>query len=72
MDTQKLFLLGSRRFVFVLPIEAVSACSIQQQVTPVDRQLLAESEVCIIENPAVRPGFLVEVDKVSTTRIRDR
>lgn len=64
MNTQKLVLLGSRGIVFALAIGAVSACSIQQQVTPVDRQLLAEPEVCIIEDPAVRPGFLVEVHKV--------
>jgi hypothetical protein len=64
MKMHDLLLLGARGIVFGLTFVAISACSIQQQVTPVDRQLLAESEICIIEDPAVRPGFLVEMQKV--------
>jgi hypothetical protein len=34
----------------------VSGCAIHQTVKPVER--FAAKEVCIIDNPAVRPGFL--------------
>jgi hypothetical protein len=38
-----------------------SACTIMQEVNPV--KLAAGSEVCIIENPEVRAGFVEEVRK---------
>jgi hypothetical protein len=63
MNTRRLFRNTARGPVFLALIGCVAACTIQQQVTPVDSQALADSEVCIIEDPAVRPGFLVEMLK---------
>lgn len=63
MNIRRVLRLGFRGGVLALVIGCVSACTIQQQITPVDRAVLADPVVCIIEDPAVRPGFLAEVLK---------
>jgi hypothetical protein len=37
---------------------SLSACSIKETVKPVGRETVSTAEVCIIENPAVRQGYL--------------
>ena len=48
--------------MFGLATLGICGCSITQTVTPVENMLT--NEVCIIENPAVREGFLPELKSV--------
>jgi len=48
-----------RLVIFAMIPLAVGACTITQTVDPVDQ--VATNEVCIIENPQVRDGFLPEL-----------
>ena len=45
-----------------LSVLSLSACSIKQKIDPIE--VTNETEVCIVENKDVRPGFLVEFEKV--------
>lgn len=45
---------------------ALSGCAINQHVKPMDR--FASREVCIIENPKVKPGFLDAYKRTLTTK----
>jgi len=51
----------SRVVISVLALSLLSACSITQTIDPVSQ--LGTNEVCIIENPPVREGFLVELQR---------
>jgi len=47
-----------KRITLVAAVAAISSgCAIQQTVKPVER--FADKTVCIVDNPAVREGFLV-------------
>lgn len=50
-----------RNSVYVLVAVLITGCAITQKVTPVGE--LDKKEICIIEDPAVRSGFLVEYQK---------
>lgn len=45
----------------VLAATLVSGCTITQHINPA--QIAADADVCIIENPDVRPGFIEELKK---------
>lgn len=45
----------------------LSACSIKQDVTPVTEQVESD-EICIVDNPAVRQGFLEAMQKALVER----
>ena len=49
-----------------LAVLMVSGCSITQTVDPVSE--LATNEICIIESPQVREGFLPELKNVLQTK----
>lgn len=44
----------------------LSGCAIHQTVKPVER--FEEKQICIVENPAVRPGFLAAYRRVLTQK----
>jgi hypothetical protein len=52
---QRSLIIGTK-FFLALALLAASGCTITQEVSPAKQ--LSTTEVCIIENPAVRPGFL--------------
>ena len=57
------------RGAILIGVASVLGCTIQQTVTPVEKEIVvSSSEVCIVENPDVRPGFLEEYRKVLTER----
>lgn len=62
----------ARRFATVALGSAVallaSGCSIKEHVQPVSSQYIAHGEICIIDAPRVRPGFLVELKSVLRQR----
>lgn len=58
----------ARRIVLFGAALLLQACTISQNVMPVPAGVVARSEVCIIENPDVRPGFLTEYRRVLTER----
>ena len=49
-------------FVLVLTTICLSGCSIKQNIEPAE--LTNDTQLCIIENKAVREGFLTELTKV--------
>lgn len=51
-----------RSLVFVVFAASLSGCVINQAVNPVPS--LSSKAICIVENPAVRPGFLQEYRSV--------
>jgi hypothetical protein len=48
-----------RVVAFILSLVVIGGCTITQTVEPVGQ--LATNQVCIVENPPVREGFLVEL-----------
>lgn len=50
----------------LVAVMLISACSITQNIEPAE--ITKGSELCIIENPAVRPGFLKEYRSVLTNK----
>lgn len=56
------------RTTLVLPVVAtlLTGCAITQNVTPVQRPL--QREICVIENPDVRPGFLTAYNAALTAK----
>jgi hypothetical protein len=49
------------RVMIIASALSVAACTITQEVKPIEHA--ASTEVCIIENPEVRSGFLKEYEK---------
>lgn len=56
----------ARLLVFPLIAALFSGCAIHQKVTPVEKT--DDRQVCIIEKPSVRPGFLETYKRVLTAR----
>ena len=54
-------LTTARRALLLASTSLVTGCTITQEVNPVNAA--AASEICIIENPKVRAGFLPEVQR---------
>lgn len=48
--------------IMALSVLGLSACSIKQKIDPIE--VSNTTEVCILENKDVRPGFLAEFEKV--------
>jgi len=55
-----------RKLLLILPILMFSACSIKQEVKPV--KIMDNKKICIIEDKAVREGFLETYRKVLTEK----
>lgn len=53
---------SSRVFTLLLLVTAFSGCAIHQNVKPVER--FDDKQICIIEKPAVKPGFLETYSRV--------
>lgn len=47
-----------KRLVLLLLVLAVAACSIKQEIKPLKLADLSAKEICIRDNPEVRPGFI--------------
>ncbi|HIV69753.1 MAG TPA: hypothetical protein H9903_02355 [Candidatus Aquabacterium excrementipullorum] len=50
----------------IIAITTLSGCAIHQTVKPVDR--FDDKEICIIDNPAVRTGFVEAYKRALTTK----
>ncbi|QYK04861.1 Sbal_3080 family lipoprotein [Shewanella zhangzhouensis] len=48
--------------IMAMAMGALSACTIKQHVDPIN--LDTQAAICIVENPDVREGFLLEMEKV--------
>lgn len=57
---------SSRVFTLLLLVTAFSGCAIHQNVKPVER--FDDKQICIIEKPAVKPGFLETYSRVLTSK----
>lgn len=57
---------SSRVFTLLLLVTAFSGCAIHQNVKPVER--FDDKQICIIEKPAVKPGFLETYSRVLTRK----
>lgn len=55
-----------RVFTLLLLVTAFSGCAIHQNVKPVER--FDDKQICIIEKPAVKPGFLETYSRVLTRK----
>ncbi len=55
-----------KKIYFLFIVFFLSACTIKQTIEPAE--ITKNSEICIIENPAVRSGFLVEFKSVLSSK----
>jgi len=55
-----------RSCALLLGVALISGCAIRQKVSPVER--FSEKQICIVENPAVKNGFLESYRKVLSSK----